>query len=95
MFITDVEKKKARQKCNSQWKWKSQQKSKSKVEMPVTLAENRKWPLMVESQGRVGEGVNVGGARRKEKVESGMKLIYQYKFINKNLVMYLDDLWRK
>lgn len=95
MFITDVEKKKARQKCNSQWKWKSQQKSKSKVEMPVTLAENRKWPLMVESQGRVGEGVNVGGARRKEKVESGMKLIYRYKFINKNLVMYLDDLWRK
>lgn len=30
----------------------------------------------------MGQGVNVGGARRKEKVESGMKLIY--KFINKN-----------
>lgn len=30
MFITDVENKKARQKCNSQWKYKSQQKSKAK-----------------------------------------------------------------
>lgn len=95
MFIIDVEKKKVRQKCNFQWKWKLQQKFKSKVEMLVILVENRKWLLMVESQGRVGEGVNVGVVRRKEKVESGMKLIYRYKFINKNFVMYLDDLWRK